>query len=218
MEVVENDAARIEETPFFGSMSWLVNIDGMIDNDALIKYAYDSQKNHESIHISNSLGYHSPHLKTRKSEADPELDPLLGNVMGLCNQIIKDRFYTSIADKRFNVDAWININQKFAYNKQHIHGDDCLLSAVYYAKVPENSGDFYFKMPSHLGDMISKFKIDQHPLFAVKRNIKPKQGDILVFPSWIDHGVEQNMSDEDRISFAFNIRVRHVVIEENGYQ
>jgi len=26
-----------------------------------------------------------------------------------------------------------------------------------------------------------------------------------VFPGWLEHGVEENQSDEDRISIAFNV-------------
>jgi uncharacterized protein (TIGR02466 family) len=29
-------------------------------------------------------------------------------------------------------------------------------------------------------------------------------GLLLIFPSWLPHGVEPNMSDEDRISISFN--------------
>ena len=32
---------------------------------------------------------------------------------------------------------------------------------------------------------------------------------IYMFPSWIEHYVEPNRSDEDRISMAFNIGVKN---------
>ena len=38
-------------------------------------------------------------------------------------------------------------------------------------------------------------------------NISPKPGDLLIFPSWVPHYTEPNMSNEDRISFSFNSQV-----------
>ena len=34
--------------------------------------------------------------------------------------------------------------------------------------------------------------------------IPPKENMLLVFPSWVPHAVETNLSDEDRISLSFN--------------
>ena len=35
----------------------------------------------------------------------------------------------------------------------------------------------------------------------------PKEGSMLVFPAYLDHKVEPNKSDEDRISISFNIEI-----------
>ena len=35
--------------------------------------------------------------------------------------------------------------------------------------------------------------------------MKPEEGRMYVFPGWLEHGVEENQSDEDRISIAFNV-------------
>jgi len=37
-----------------------------------------------------------------------------------------------------------------------------------------------------------------------KVEYKPQQGDLLIFPTWLEHEVETNFSDEPRISLAFN--------------
>ena len=49
--------------------------------------------------------------------------------------------------------------------------------------------------------------------FALKTNsymtyfFYPKEGKILIFPSSLSHQVEENKSDEDRISYSFNIKL-----------
>ncbi len=39
--------------------------------------------------------------------------------------------------------------------------------------------------------------------------IVPEAGTLVIFPSWLEHGVNQNLSDADRISIAFNINLFH---------
>jgi uncharacterized protein (TIGR02466 family) len=34
--------------------------------------------------------------------------------------------------------------------------------------------------------------------------ISPKENNIVLFPSWLEHYVSDNESDEDRISISFN--------------
>jgi len=199
---------QIEETPMFGVFSWLTNIKDVIDNDALIEYAYHLQDTKPSINVSNRLGYHSPQISHVRGKGDSRYLPLVQEVVSFTRSIIEDRLYSDISNKQFGVESWVNINYPYAYNQPHIHGGDVLLSCVYYAKVPENSGEFYFQQPKILSDIISDKLIDKHPFFAVKRGINPKVGDLMVFPGWVEHGVEQNFSDEDRISYAFNVKVQ----------
>ena len=39
----------------------------------------------------------------------------------------------------------------------------------------------------------------------------PHEGRILIFPSSLEHHVEENKSNEDRISYSFNIVLEHDV-------
>ena len=41
-------------------------------------------------------------------------------------------------------------------------------------------------------------------------NIPPQEGVMLIFPSFLLHSVEENLSDEDRISVAFNLDIGSV--------
>ena len=37
--------------------------------------------------------------------------------------------------------------------------------------------------------------------------IKPKENMLVVFPAWVPHAVEINLSDEERISLSFNFKL-----------
>ena len=41
------------------------------------------------------------------------------------------------------------------------------------------------------------------------QSISPEAGTLIIFPSWLDHSVNQNLSDADRISMSFNINLVH---------
>jgi ectoine hydroxylase-related dioxygenase (phytanoyl-CoA dioxygenase family) len=38
--------------------------------------------------------------------------------------------------------------------------------------------------------------------------IKPEEGKLLIFPSYIHHAVEENLSDQDRVVISFNIDIK----------
>ena len=61
--------------------------------------------------------------------------------------------------------------------------------------------------PSLEFSLISRFKIDNFLPLASQLYFTPTEGKLLAFPGWVTHGVGQNISDEDRISFAFNINL-----------
>ena len=86
-----------------------------------------------------------------------------------------------------------------------------LVSAVFYLKVPKNSGRLVFENPIQQHDYIMKpgtvktyNSINSGYWYA-----EPKEGDLIMFPSWLRHWVEPSQSDEDRISIAFNIEVEN---------
>jgi len=99
---------------------------------------------------------------------------------------------------------WANLNRYSSYNLNHIH-PGCLVSGVYYTKVPENSGAIYFNNPVGNECGLSGF-ISGFPELKSFREFPAEEGDLLLFPSWLDHGVLPNMNEsEDRISISFNV-------------
>lgn len=107
---------------------------------------------------------------------------------------------------------WININKKNSYNIEHVHPGS-LLSAVYYAKVPKNSGNIIFFNPNrsmqdaYLNHWDILNEVNQNSLSATLSSaiiVPPVEKMLIIFPSWLYHSVDLNSSDDDRISIAFN--------------
>ena len=66
-----------------------------------------------------------------------------------------------------------------------------------------NEADFI--STEHMGHFKEGYKMQgyDYPI----NTISPKENMLIVFPSWVPHAVEINLSDEDRISLAFNFKL-----------
>lgn len=97
--------------------------------------------------------------------------------------------------------AWANINAPGSRNTMHTHKEDDF-SGVYYLQATD-CGDLRFPNPANiLGDCGKTSPFMRDFSFA------PKDGDLIIWPSWLAHEVEPNLSNRERINLAFNIRIR----------
>jgi uncharacterized protein (TIGR02466 family) len=174
----------MKTTPFYTNV-WFFYLN--FDFDKAINQCIKLQYDLSSTRISNVLGYHSPVF---------DCDNFNNKFSYIANEIIEPLEEVKLEIKKnFKLDQfWININQKHSYNKNHNH-PGALLGSVLYLKTPNNCGDIVFENP---------FEMTGFPSFQGSYRIKPTQGLFLIFPAYLRHDVEQNLSEEDRISLAFN--------------
>eukprot|EP00051_Salpingoeca_urceolata_P018759 m.266296 g.266296 ORF g.266296 m.266296 type:complete len:280 (+) comp19274_c0_seq5:196-1035(+) len=98
-----------------------------------------------------------------------------------------------IAGRSRSVHAWATVNKDCIGHSVHTHPDN-MVSGVYYLQVPEDAGPIVFEDPR--GGL---------PPFDDTEVIHPKEGDLILFPSWLRHKVEPTPGAEPRISLAFNM-------------
>ena len=105
--------------------------------------------------------------------------------------------------------AWVNVSSPGNYQEFHNHSGHHF-SAVYYVKVPPNSGNILFRSYDHAGDMFSlPFNATEEKDPAFKTYfITPKDSDLIIFRSNLEHMVQKNKSTEDRISIAMNFIIK----------
>lgn len=107
----------------------------------------------------------------------------------------------SPAIARMSVFWWTSMHKDGSFHKAHTHGDSTL-SGIYYARVPPGAGALFFEDPRGGGGGGSG-----RPPFGEGGTFThfPREGDIVLFPSWLVHQVERTRGFEDRISFSFNL-------------
>jgi len=111
------------------------------------------------------------------------------------------------------VNMWSIVNKKYDYNELHSHSNS-LWSGVYYVKAPENCGkiNLYDPRPqAHCVQHQTKTK-ELSSLNFTKISFTPSDGKCLIFPGWLQHNVEPNMSNDDRIIISFNVEQSKKII------
>jgi uncharacterized protein (TIGR02466 family) len=157
--------------------------------------------------ISNSGGWQSKNL-TKDDEFYIKFNNLILSIEDEANNFFDSSGYHGIYLRVQNF--WININYPKTYNHHHMHGGS-ILSGVFYVKVPKNSGNIIFSNPSanlkdaYIQPLLTRNCTTTFNSFTSSNlSLTPEENYFLVFPSWQEHWVEQNESDEDRLSIAFN--------------
>ena len=109
-------------------------------------------------------------------------------------------------------EMWANINEKHDYNEWHVHPYSNL-SGAYYVKHDgsKKNGDILFKHPDPFyakgygmlhwpPQSVEAYNEVSAPIVEVT----PKTNLLLLFPSWLEHEVNNNLKNDTRISFSFN--------------
>ncbi len=112
----------------------------------------------------------------------PAINTVLENCIRIASQILQR------PTDQLRAGLWFNLMAPGDRTTLHQHDDDDeLLSAVYYVKVPENSGQL----------IIGKG--------AVLSEVTPQEGMFVFFPPNMPHEVTENLSSENRVSLGINI-------------
>ena len=103
-------------------------------------------------------------------------------------------------DRPFKINnSWMTRCDKGHYAVCHEHGWSDI-SGVYYYQSNGKDGNIYFQTPV-LAQTTCIW--DANPVNTLQ--FPPEQGNIMLFPGWLRHGVTTNTTDHTRISISFNI-------------
>ena len=100
--------------------------------------------------------------------------------------------------------CWANVLAKGAAHKAHSHPNN-FLSGVYYVRTHPGTDTLNFHDPRNQAGVIRPPVVELTAENTDQVVVRVKNGTLLVFPSYLQHSVDANMSEEERISISFNI-------------
>jgi uncharacterized protein (TIGR02466 family) len=113
-----------------------------------------------------------------------------------------------LAGKLEFTNSWFSINRKYGYHETHNHCPD-IWSGVYYLQAEEQDATISFTNRNLInsGWPYGAQKVHHTDFISSKMTCPVKTGLLVIFPSYLDHNVDQQLSDNERISIAFNLNV-----------
>ena len=131
---------------------------------------------------------------------------LMDQVISLTNEAIEFYRHTDIVfsssyqSNPFKIDYWTNVNSPGSRNVLHSHSQSSF-SCVYYIQAT-GTGDIRLLNPANLlGDLNRKSPFTRDFYFS------PTDADLILWPAWVPHEVEPNLSNKDRINIVFDITI-----------
>ena len=175
---------------WFPSVVWS-SVIHIVDNQEFKTWAYQRKNEDVGRVVSNYGGYQSSDILPGQSaniDRQTGLGPL--SIMNI----------------------WLNINPPGSYNHLHNHVG-ATLSGVYYIHGEKNQGNIQFERNDgaeyHIPDVVEKTTY----FTSTMATYACKTGALYVFPGWLKHKVEGNVSNTDRISISFNYGPKEITDE-----
>ena len=187
---------------FFSTPIWTSKInDYEKTNNMMQTYIYNlKKKDPEGVIKSNLKGWHSKNFNMKDDEPKNFIEAIKKNI----NKAINDMDWDLSSQEVTLSKMWAIINKKGAMNQKHHHSNSDL-SAAYYVTAKEGCGDIIFYDPRP--GIVYKHPLSTKPnlLNADNNGVRPEPGMLILFPSYLEHSVNPNMSDHERIVISFNI-------------
>ena len=173
-----------------------------LDNEKLSEIILEKEKTESSQSLSNVGGWQSKSALHYDKGFSRVVDIVKENLSTVCSyQNYKKGITFTLAD------MWANVNRYKDSNMKHLHGRSDW-SWVYYVLVPQGSGKIIFCDPRIRRAMYQKEEFLQNfdnPSQYGEYKIVSSVGKLIIFPSYLEHYVESNLTQQPRISISGNI-------------
>jgi len=170
--------------------------------DDIIKYSRDKEFESHRLLTSGSV---STFLKYSKLVDDLDVD--VRSCLGVKNKLHDAvRSYSDETGINFTeiTNSWVNFQTENSQLLKHTHPLSCISGAIY-LNVDCNSSRIYFYNPNPFIEFTSWIDNTDKQYSHKAIWFKPKNGDLLMFPSWLSHGSDSDINmTKDRAVLSFN--------------
>ena len=189
----------------FPTPVWTIQLENFNKvNEEMYNFIKGSQiKDQKGIKKSNNKGWHSKDFNMK--EIEPQ--NFIKNISPSIEKVITDMNWDKENQSIKISNMWAIINTGGSTNSKHQHGNSTL-SGAYYVRAPENCGDIVFYDPRPAPVFYYPTSVSSNSLNAQINSITPKEGALILFPSYVDHSVNENLSNDERIVISFNVTIQ----------
>jgi len=189
---------------FFPTTIWtsIIHNYNELNNNIYIFIKNMEKNDPDGLKKSNFGGWHSKNFDIKDdipSKFTKSISPHL-------NEALVDMNWDLKKQKIQITSMWSIINKNKAINERHIHGNN-FISAAYYVKAPKNCGNIIFYDPRSAPSFNHPITKEPNKINATTQSIEPKDGLLVLFPSFLHHSVEPNTSNEERVVISFNLNL-----------
>ena len=114
------------------------------------------------------------------------------------------RFLNIAYDKFEITGCWANVNAIGSLHAIHAHPNN-FLSGVYYVQVQSGADTINFHDPRSQASIIRPPVTELSSRNTDQVVVRVKVGTLIIFPSYLNHSVAPNESEEERLSISFNV-------------
>ena len=184
---------NVEVTPLFATPILRADLSGAISAEQ-VKYIHDLDmvQNRDNFISEDLYIFKHPALKSIGDAVQEALNIYARDVMGITQEL-------------YVTQSWALMNTPGVGMHAHSHSNSLVSGSLYYDALPEPVSRVIF-------DKHTMYKQLELPPLQTKQNIyntpinsiTPRHGEVLMFPSDINHMIEQNGSQKPRRAIAFN--------------
>lgn len=185
----------MEAIPLFPIPIFRSSIEISEDLKSLVKHnEFERMPNESAWYTKNKYLLNSQELTPLKEKIVENLNYYVYNILEI-QPNVTFKLLTSWAVKM----------EKGNWGQRHSHPNS-ILSGVVYINTPPNCGDiaFYKNHSNIFPEALTVEYLQWNSLNSKAWAYSPSEGDILIFPSHLEHSMNVNTSNSDRYSVAFN--------------
>jgi uncharacterized protein (TIGR02466 family) len=188
---------NIEVTPLFAEPIFRGSIAASISAEQ-IEYIKSLKmvRNQTNLISDNLYLFEEPEMASIKAAVQEALDFYASDVMGITQQL-------------YVTQSWSLVNSPTVGMHGHSHSNSVVSGSLYFDQMPEASGNMIFDRHRTYQQLQLAPEQNKRNVYNTPLNvIEPRQGEVVLFSSSLQHFVESNSSAEDRYSIAFNTFIR----------
>ena len=172
--------------------------DVKLDNQLFANEIVEWSKRDPGLKKTNRNGWHS---ETNMHKI-PVFQPLVNELFVMMKEVWQEEW---LEREPVLGNMWANINPPGGYNKPHVHPNSTF-SGVYYIKCSPDCGKLVCNDPRPGVQTHMPTRKEGKPPKELWREVHldPQENRVIVFPAWLWHCVEPNLSNDIRISVSFN--------------